>query len=283
MIARNKTLLTLGRGEVFFRAEGENGERYIGNTPSFQITREVERIDVYSSFGGFKHKGRSKVISESIEIRMMTDHMSAENIELWYGKAAAQTTAGDEFIPYVEFIQMERGRFYQLGLSVVPTGLRHVDRVVLKIGSTTLRAGIEYLFDSENGRIEILPDAPYVEVPSSVRASFTKRPSISSVIELAAKEVYGSLRYIARDPYGPRVNYWIPLARVTPRGAVEMKEDGFRQIGFDITALKTNPLDPLMYVIQEGKEPLPLTADTVLVTADTTNYTADKGLWVTEG
>lgn len=274
-----RTLLTLGRGEVYFHKEGDVGERYIGNTPSFQIARSIERLEVQRAYSGRKHLGRSKVISESIDVKMVTDHMSRENVDLWLTSDGVPTYAGDEFLTFTENVLMGRGRFYQLGGSVIPGGYQFVDSAVLRIAGVKMVLGVDYLFDRDKGRIQILSDAPMLDSAKTVSVTFIKRPSLTSVTAVEGREIYGSLRYIAKDPYGPRVDYWFPQVRITPKGAVDLKGDEFRQLQFDIEAVRLGPASALLYALQDGQAPKPITADSVLVTADSTVYRSDNGRW----
>lgn len=281
------TKLVLGRGEVYFdrfiagTLSGE-GERYLGNTPSFQITREIERLNRATSYGGQRHDTRGAVISESLEISLVTDHMADENMSLWFSSEAVPTYAGDEFIPHTETFPVIRGRHYQLGSKVVPGGYKFVDSLVLRRGATLLLLGEDYLFDRDHGRIKILDNAPRISGTATVTATYIKRPSVFSIATSEAREVYGSLRYIARDPYGPQTDYWLPQVRITPRGAVDLKGDEFRQLSFDVTAMRLGPNHALIYALQEGVGPTPITADTALVTADTTRHRADMDAWQKE-
>lgn len=284
---REATKLVLGRGQVYFDrfpdgASVGDGELYFGNTPSFQLTREIERLERNTSYRGRKHQLPGAVISESVEIKMTTDHMASENVSLWFSSEPTPIYAGDEFIPYVETMTVRKGRFYQLGAQILPGGFRYVDIIAISMGATPLVNGVDYLLDQDHGRIQILPSGTIIGSSASITATYRKRPSVTSVLQSQATEVIGALRYIARDPYGPKVDYWFPRVRITPRGAIELKSDEFRQISFDVTALRLSPNHALLYAITDTVAPTPITADTTLVTADSTQYTADNGLWISE-
>lgn len=280
---RERTNLVLGRGEVYFDRFNTgmfsgNGERYIGNTPSFQITREVQRQSRARSYLGKRHEARGVVISETIEIRMTTDNMSIENVDMWYSAESQSENIGDEFVPFTESFPIWRGRYYQLGTSEVIGGVRYVDSLALSVGGTPLVAGADYSFSRDTGRIYIHPSAAITDGVTAT-ASYMKRPSTVGVFSSVPQELYGAMRYVGKEVYGPRVDYWFPQVRISPRGAVEMKGDEFRQMSFDVTAIRLGPQHALMYGIHDGLPPMPVTADTVLITADTTQYTADNDRW----
>lgn len=282
---REDTKLVLGRGEVYLNRFTQDtktglGEIYLGNTPSFQMDREIERMARTTAYRGRKHETRGAVISEKLTIRMTTDHMSRENMDLWLSATVADVTVGNEYVPYNENMTVYPGRYYQLGSTLIPGGVRHVDSLAVSAGGTALVNGVDYLWDKVSARLFILPTTS--RVPSGgqlVSVTYLKRPSTVGVVTPEAKEVYGALRYIAKDPHGPRTDYWFPQVRIAPRGAVEMKGDEFRQISFDVTAIRLNPVVALVYAQQDGKPPMAITADTTLITADSTRYSADNDKW----
>ena len=288
MPVREQTELVLGRGEVFFErfpngVGSGDGEMYFGNTPSFQISREIERLETFRSYSGRKHQGRSKVISETVEVRMTTDNIQWENVALWFGAGETDVSVGDEFLPYTETFVVRKGRFYQLGKPYSPSGFQFVERVTITRGGVTLLPGVDYDLEPDRGRIQILRSSARVSDGQGISVTYRKRPNGVFYAEPAAAEVYGALRYISHNPYGPQTDFWFPQVRITPQGAVDMKGDEYQQMRFDITAIRAAPNMPLLYATRPGDAPRPITADTNLITADTTNYTADKGLWVTEG
>ena len=101
------TKLVLGRGEVYFdrflpgTRRGE-GERYLGNTPSFRIQREVERLERSTSYRGRKIAMAGAVVAESHEITFVTDNVDDENIALWFGSSVPDDdeTSGTNHLRY---------------------------------------------------------------------------------------------------------------------------------------------------------------------------------------
>lgn len=276
-----RTQLTLGSGEVYFESfpvgstEG-TGERYIGNTPSFQMTREVTRQDRATSTRGRIEQARGAVLSESIEVRMTTDNMSSENLDMWFSSRSVALSVGDEYLPFNETLSVTKGLYYQLGASDTPGGFQYIEGLTIYYGASLLAEGVHYSADLQAGRIRILPDAPNLPRQSSITATYTKPPAATSLVVPSAQEFNGALRYIAKDLTGPRVDYWFPQVRISPRGTVEMKGDDFRQLNFDITAVRISPRFSLVYALLDGGAPMAITADTTLVTADNAVYTADN-------
>lgn len=281
---REKTSLVLGRGEVYFDrslTSGQDGERYFGNTPMFRIEREIRRVERTTAYRGQKQAKPGIVVQEVISCSMTTDHMASENVALWYGAEGSPQVDGDEFLPFTETFVVKKDRFYQLGLAENGVGLGFIDSAQVRLTNSTgtvLVAGQHYHLIRDSGRIQIPPTSPLAD-GTAIFVRYFKRPSPITPLVPTGQDVIGSLRYIALDPYGPRVDYWFPRVRLTPRGAVDLKGDEFRQMSFDIEAFRRSPNEPLVYLILDKNAPLPITADTALLRADTTLYRADNGAW----
>lgn len=281
---REKTSLVLGRGEVYFDRfleSGRDGERYFGNTPMFRIEREIERVERMTAYRGQKHARPGIVVRESVSASMTTDHMAPENVTLWHSAEGGSQFDGDALMPFTETFVIRKNRFYQLGVVENGVGFGFIDIAQVRLTNSTgtiLVAGHHYHLNRESGRIQIPPTSPLND-GATIFVRYFKRPSSVALLASSAKDVIGALRYIAVDPYGPRVDYWFPKVRLTPRGAVDLKGDEFRQLSFDIEVFRLTPNEPLVYLIMDKQAPLPVTADTALLRADTTLYRADNGAW----
>lgn len=282
------TELVLGRGEVFFDRFNEGarvgvGERYIGNTPSFQITRNVRRAARKSSYRGQVHEEMGHILSEEIDLSIVTDNISWQNLADWFnaGPFGQQTLPGSELVPFTETFPVYYDRYYQLGKADTETGTLSVDSVtgVRTANQAVLREGIEWTIDRQRGRIYILDNAPRVQNGGNITVSYFKRSSGVFRAFARTTELYGSIRYIARNQVGPLTDYFFPMVRLTPQGAFDQKGDQFQQIRYAASAMRLTPGTPLVYLIREGGRPIPITADTTLVRADTTVVRADNGNW----
>ena len=284
----NNENLVLGRGEVYFdRFVGSTGEgeRYLGNTPSFQITRTLTRKDRKTSYGGNVHTQPGKVLGEEISIKITTDAVSWDNINEWFSQSSPgqATLPGNELVPLTEQFRIKQGRWYQLGLGATPMGVDRVDRMsaVRFLGGNPFREGVDWVTDRENGRFYIPVGSPRALDGSSPLVTYFRRPSGQFRTGTTSSENLGALRYISKNPYGPKTNFYFPMVRLTPQGDWEMKGDEFQQMQFSGEVIKLSPLHALMYAARNGTSPVAITADTTLITADTTLYTADNGAWTT--
>lgn len=281
-----KTSLVLGRGEVYFdryKNGVPEGERYLGNTPSFQMTRTIERLTRKQSYRGAVHEVPGAVISESISLSITTDNIDWSNVSEWFSSDAPSETSieGDEFLPYNEQIRVKHGRWYTLGKQFSPVGPGYVERVtgVRNGAANPLRNGIDWDVDNTRGRFYIIPGSPRALQDSLINITYYKRTSGQSLVASAPKEVLGAIRYLSFNEHGPRTDYYLPLVRITPQGAIELKGDEWQQMRFTANAMKLSANEPLVYAIRRGFAPKPITADSTLITADSTLYTADNGAW----
>lgn len=283
-----RTDLVLGRGEVYFDRFNEGarvgvGERYIGNTPSFQITRTVQRAGRKTSYRGQVHEEMGHVVSEDISLSIVTDNMSWQNVADWFnaGPFGEQVLPGSEALPFTETLVVYQERFYTLGMGLSETGTLAVDRIAgIRVASgNSLRPGIDWDLDLQRGRIYIPLNSPRVPNGAEIIVTYYKRPS--GVFRAFARrtELFGAVRYIARNVVGSQTDYFFPMVRLTPQGAWDQKGDQFQQLRYSATAMRLNPNAPLAYLMRVGGLPQAITADSSLVRADTTQYRADNANW----
>ena len=288
-VIANHEGLVVGRGELYFDRHvagvGE-GERYIGNTPSFQITRTLTYRERKTSYGGRTHNIPGSLVSEAMSLRMTTDSLSWENISEWFSKSPPPDSIveGSEVSPYTERIRVRHGRWYQLGTPHSPVGTGRLTRVSgIRVGAgNTFREGLDWKVDLTRGRFYIIPGSPRALDNSLVDVTYFRRTAGTLIAETTSDLVLGSLRYIARNPYGVNTDYFFPLIRLSPQGANDLKGDEWQQVQFSADVLKRSPNTAMAYASRVGSPPMAVTADTTLISADTTLYTADNGALETE-
>lgn len=125
------TSLVLGRGKIYFAAflsgsTQTEGERYVGNTPGFSIGRSVEEIQRFTSWNGQQVQLESDIIRETMAANIVMDSIEPENLGVWL--SSNLDDSGQEAIGFItETFVVKRGRYYQLGTSVEPYGIQHVE------------------------------------------------------------------------------------------------------------------------------------------------------------
>ena len=255
----DRTELVLGRGEVYFdrfipgTRTGE-GERYIGNTTSFQIERRLEHVESRSSFGGVAVRNFRTPTSENTVITFISDHISADNAADWLGASVTQLTEAS--VPQqTETHTLRAGGFYQLGLSLQPgIGVRNLFATVVSVAGEVL-SGI-YL-DENNGRFGI--PASRTDLNGLVATvTYEVRSNTNEKIETASKVVRGSLRFISRNAHGKNKNYFIPHVLLSPKDQMNLKGDEWLSLTFEADVLSS------MVVYESGVADTSLAEDAIL-------------------
>jgi hypothetical protein len=239
---------TLGRGELYFNkfkpgTQVGMGERYIGNTPAATINVQSDNLDHYNSDRGVKEKDASVVLQTNRTGSFTTDHIAPENLALFFfGSVNALTVAAATALA-ISFDAVHVGYFYQLGESAAhPTGDRNVTNVVLTDDKTPtptpLVLGTDYMLNAELGRIEILDGPNIVDGTTNIRGTYDVQASTRELIMSGTTPVEGSLRYIAQNPVGRKIDYFMPWVKLSPNGDFALKGDEWQQIPFNIEILR---------------------------------------------
>lgn len=244
---------TLGRGTVFFLRKdpvtGElRGEKYLGNTPSFSVSFEPEKLEHYSSDRGIREKDKSVILQVNRTGSLTTDNVSPENIGLFFfGENSEVTTAETTVIDEVVggTIGVEVGMYYQLGTTDEnPSGVREVmypgagaTAFSLEKAGVALVHGTDYIVDSTLGRIEILEGGSVLD-GDVLSASYTTAASTRQRIISGSTPIEGAVRFIADNPTGNNVDYFFPSVTLTPDGEYALKGEEWQEIPFTMEILK---------------------------------------------
>lgn len=246
-MAKTKTKLVLGRGKLYFETADGSGERYIGNTPAFQIDREIETLTRSTSYGGRKIEIPGATISEKNEVSFTTDHIVLENVGLWYGVQAEEAIVlGVNQV--TETFTANPGRFYQLGLVAYGfAGIRHAENVTVRYNGGVVPMIGNYTLYAAAGRLELLPGG-LIPKGAVFEVDFEWRGSRQDIIKSEPKAVLGSLRFMAANVVGDNRNYYFPSVRLTPKGVLDLKGDSFQQMSFNVEVFAKAPGVHQIYV-----------------------------------
>ena len=238
---------TLGRGRIFFARFEEGttkpkGERYIGNTPEFNLTIEEEELEHFNSDAGVNEKDDSISLSTSRSGSLTTDNIDPKNVALFFfGSEAAFTVAGGA-VTGEEVNGAEQGLEYQLGTSVSdPSGARALQSSTVAVtdstGSTTFVEGDDYTVDYDLGRLAIVEGGGIAD-GTDLLVDYTTQTSSREQIISGATPVEGAMRYIANNPKGDNIDYYFPYVKVSPNGDYALKGDEWQTIPFTLEILK---------------------------------------------
>ncbi|QXV73584.1 hypothetical protein [Rhizobium phage RHph_X2_30] len=255
MTTTENATLVIGRGELYFdrflpgTLTGE-GELYFGNTPGFSLSRTVEEIARFTSYGGQQIEVGGLVTREVHSADITTDNLSMANLALWFGSEEDKT--GQLAIGTItESFTVKRGRWYQLGNSQHPFGVRHVEPdIVFKKGVTPVSLTGNIVLNLEEGRFFVLMGAPAIFDGDTLSVDFQWRQSQTTETSTDSPELVGALRYISKNPIGPRHSYFFPYVRIAPTGQIDLKGDTWQELSFEVDIRKISPTAEYFYTIE---------------------------------
>lgn len=245
---------TLGRGRIYFDAflagtRTKTGERYFGNTPSFSLTMESETLDHFDSDGGVRVKDDSVLLELNRTGTFTTDNIDPENVALFLlgtSSVLAQTsgTVTDEAINDVK-----KDRYYQVGVSpTTPSGVRGISAVTVDVGASLKTLGTDYTVDLELGLVYIVPTGTILD-GDDILVTYTRAAnSRTRIVTAASSTVDGALRFVATNPKGTLLDYYMPYVRLSPNGEYALKGDEWQQISFNLDIQKLNDTTESIYV-----------------------------------
>ena len=252
---------TLGRGEVFFNKfkPGTNigeGERYLGNTPEYSLTNDVETLDHFNSDRGLREKDESVLLEISSSGSMTCDNISGDNVALFFLGNLLTKSSTSVLAQKEVFTAWKRGHTLQLGTTdTTPTGVRKVSNV--KVGKaargatinltgdigaipgvTIIDAAGNYEVDTELGRLYLEPTSSEVNGDIKLVVQFDVAAQSRQMVVSSNDVVQGSLRFVAHNAKGENKDYFFPKVTLSPDGDYNLKGDDWQSMGFTFEALK---------------------------------------------
>lgn len=242
---------TLGRGELHFGqyATGTTvprAERYLGNTPELSFTAEQENLDHYSSDRGVRIKDQSVLLQLDYSGSFITDNIAPANLAMFFLGNSATLTVAAATAQAFTFSNVEQGCTYQLGVSdTTPSGARNVSNFTITT-PTGCVAGVDYVLDAELGRVTVLEGSTKLtEGMASFTGTYDRGASTRKQVISQSKTIEGSLRFIAKNPAGDNIDYFMPWVKLTPNGDFALKGDEWQQLPFTIEILKKGSLEAI--------------------------------------
>jgi len=231
---------TIGRGDLFFaerRADGTlKGERPIGNSPELSISISSETVKHYSSARGMRVQDREVPVQADYGASFTTDDVNPKNLAaLLLGETAvvAVTSAPDQT---ETFEDVEQGLAYQVGISAAhPAGLQQITVTAVLVGVDAQTEGTDYIVDEALGRITIVDGGGIADGDDVIveydRNAYNQEQSVSG-----ATVVEGALRYIAYNPEGDNIDYYMPDVKLSPNGDFAIKtENDWAKMPFKVS------------------------------------------------
>ena len=242
---------TLGRGKVYFdvftpSTTTTTGERYLGNTPSFNLTAQSENLDHFDADAGIRTKDASVTLELNRTGNFVTDNIDPDNVALFFlGNASVQAQASATGATSV--ITNPLGdRYYQLGVTTNnPSGVRSVSNVTASGGAV---AGTDFTVDADLGRVYIVAGGVIAGDPSVTFTYDVAAKSRKQIITSNTATVDGALRFLAYNPRGTQLDYFMPSVKLSPNGEYELKGESWQQMSFSVEINKRDDSTESIYI-----------------------------------
>lgn len=255
---------TLGRGEVYFARLDPvtgilGGERYIGNTPEFNLTAEEEKLEHFSSDRGVRVKDATVTLQVNYTGTISCDNIAEENVALFFLGDTDTLTVAQTTYTAQEINNVELGMFYQLGTTNGnPSGARNVIYpgaagtafALSKVATPSnipLVHGTDFVLNASLGRIELLDTSTTVEDGDDLLVTFTVAASVRERIISGSTSIQGAIRYIAFNPEGKQIDYFMPSVTLSPNGDFPLKSDEWQVIPFNLDVTKRDDSTAAIY------------------------------------
>lgn len=203
------------------------GERYLGNAPSAELSIEPQKLDHYDADTNEVSKDFSFATRVDRALALTLDDLSEENAALFFSAAASTVTQVATPVVAEVVADVQLGRYYQLGQTTGnPTGVRNVGSVVVKVGAVTKALTTDYLLDATRGRIYIVSGGAILAgddlLVDYTPVANTRRRLASG----AGTTVEGRMRFLANNLAGANRDYYFPSVSITPSGSFQLKGGG---------------------------------------------------------
>ena len=262
--APNTDNFTLGRGVVFFDLKDSvtgnyHGERDLGNSPTFEYSCPVTKLDHYSSRSGLKTKDAEIILEMNPAVAFTLDEITQENLALL-------TLGNQSTVVQTAGTVVAEAHVANQGLRI-NLEYRSISSVVIKTTATTpvtLVAGVDYLIDTtlndaQIGRVLILEGStviPAGTVDTPVTVAYSYGASTYTIVDGFARTTNeGRLRFVSSNPIGTQLEVQMWRVILTPTGNTAMIGDNWSTLGFTGELLKdpvNHPTTPFMqFVVTE--------------------------------
>ena len=232
-MATNNENYVLGRGEIWFKKDGDTAFRFIGNAPTFNLNITSEKLEHFRSTRGVREKDATISLQTNRTANIVAEDINLNNLALFFLGETLSVTQGALTAQTETFNGVKLGYGYQVGVTALrPGGLRRLTTPVLKKGATVLVAGSDYTLDATRGWLEILPGGTLIDgdnVTLEFGVAANKRDQVIS----GSNSVTGELKFLAYNAEGNNIDYWLPYVEISPNGEYSLISEN---------ALQTLPL-----------------------------------------
>jgi hypothetical protein len=234
---------TIGRGKLYFDkfipgTTTPTGERYLGNSPSVNVTSTYQDLPHYTSDYAVREMDDNFTLQTDRAGTFTLDNASIENIGLMFGSDAVPETGTAATAQTSTLTDVKLGYYYQIGTSAeAPDGVGNVTNVVVTQGVAAVTEAGNYTVDLDNGRLYILEDAADITEGDELSLAYDVTENDTVVVIEEGEQVEGSLRFIADNPKGANKNYFWPYVRLQPTGDFALKGEQWQLMTFQFAVL----------------------------------------------
>lgn len=243
-MAIQKQNYVLGRGRLYFD-DGEHGERYIGNTPEFNLSTSTESLEHFNSDEELLNRDRNIVTQINYSGSFTTDNIAPENLAMLF--MGDSTTLTQESLTG-ETDTFEDGvayAWYQLGEDDDnPAGKRMVSNISVEVDpdgtAEAAEEGTDYEVDAERGRIQVLEDG--LLDGQTFAVTYDVDESSRSAVVSGDKQIIGKLRFVSANPdgAGEQRDFFMPSVTISGNGDFALKaESDWQAIPFSVEITKS--------------------------------------------
>lgn len=248
----DQSKLLLGRGKVYFdrfdAAGARQGERFLGNVQTLEVTPTVEDIKKYSSAAAAGDLIASDVLRTTLALRIVADEFKKENLALaLFGDNATLSQTGSSVTDEVIGAVLQ-GHYY-------PTVYRDISAVTVEPsgGGTAYTVDDDYTVDGTTGRIYIVPGGGIAD-DDEIQVDYTYATIALDITRgMNTRAVKGYLRFIGDPARGPQLELEIWRASIHADGAIGFISDDYANFTMsgDIESDATNhPNEPHYRLIE---------------------------------
>jgi hypothetical protein len=244
-IQHEKTKLQVPRGrlrfDTFNPSEEPTGEEEMGNCPSFVVTIDSQKAELFSA-----ETASSELIGTAVGQVKRTGKVTCNNMSMaTYVRflAGISETITQSAAPVVgEMRTVMPGKLYQLGQTVDnPIGVRNVSVVTVKSedGDDTYVAGTDYNVEPETGTVQIIAGGGIAA--GKVQFGYTPVAGTYTRIKTGSKlTLLGALRVVADNAQGSNNDWYFPRCNLSSSGDLPIVSDEveFVSVEFDLDVLK---------------------------------------------
>lgn len=227
-----------GRGKVYIApiiAGQTPAMRYLGQTPGFSLSVDVEEQDLRSSDGPTSELLASVVTSVDVTGALECHNIDKDNQALFFSGETSDVSQTTGAISY-SISNVQEGATYKIGRTD-STPMGFVDVVSVAVSGAV--AGTDFTVDEALGLISIARDGA-IETGDNITVTGNRAArTITRVTSGNKGKINCQIDFIADNASGENDRLFMPLATLSPTGDFSLQGEDFTSLNFNIKALKS--------------------------------------------